>query len=69
MSVCYNLERVQPYGKLEDLCVWKPAKHTSLETKKNVQEFPMCVNCSGYDKKRDCYFSHSMMEDYLRDKQ
>jgi len=66
---CYNLTRIQPvtqlYKTLDDLCAWKTAKHTDIDTGENTKEFEMCVSCTGYDDKRDCYYSHKQMDGYL----
>ena len=60
---CYNLERIPP--TLDELCMWKTAKHTDILTKENTKEFTMCVTCNGYEKTKDCYYSHKEMDEYL----
>jgi len=60
---CYNLERILP--TLDELCMWKTAKHTDIDTGKNTKEFKMCISCDGYDSNKDCYYSHKQMDQYL----
>lgn len=65
---CYNISRIQPSRlSIDDLCVWKPARHTDLVTGENTRCFELCIDCSGYEKVKDCYFSHKMMDNYLVD--
>lgn len=49
--------------KLEDLCVWKLARHTNKETGTTTETFQTCKNCTGYEK-RDCYAPHKMLDEY-----
>lgn len=50
---------------IDDLCTWKPARHTDIETGENTKEFEMCATCTGYEAHKDCYWPHRAMDEYL----
>jgi len=51
--------------KLDDLCIWKLAKHTDKDTGLLSRDYKPCITCHGYATYRDCYISHKSMDEYL----